>query len=43
MALSYQGEQLKKRVEPLAATIGSTEMVECDVTDAPRSTRCSRI
>lgn len=33
LAFSYQGEQLKKRVEPLAASIGSTEMIECDVTD----------
>ncbi len=33
MAFSYQGEQLKKRVEPLAASIGSSELFECDVTD----------
>ena len=33
MAFSYQGEALKKRVEPLAAEIGVTEMVECDVGD----------
>lgn len=33
LAFSYQGEQLKKRVEPLAASIGATEMVECDVAD----------
>jgi enoyl-[acyl-carrier protein] reductase I len=33
IALSYQGEALKKRVEPLAATIGTTEIVECDVAD----------
>jgi enoyl-[acyl-carrier protein] reductase I len=33
LAFSYQGEQLKKRVEPLAASIGATEMVECDVSD----------
>jgi enoyl-[acyl-carrier protein] reductase I len=31
IAFSYQGEALKKRVEPLAASIGSTLMVECDV------------
>jgi len=31
LAFSYQGEALKKRVEPLLATIGSTIMVECDV------------
>ncbi|SEN07223.1 Enoyl-[acyl-carrier-protein] reductase [NADH] [Pseudorhodobacter antarcticus] len=33
LAFSYQGEQLKKRVEPLAASIGATEMIECDVSD----------
>jgi enoyl-[acyl-carrier protein] reductase I len=31
IAFSYQGEALKKRVEPLAASIGMTQMVECDV------------
>ena len=31
LAFSYQGEALKKRVEPLAASIGMTEMIECDV------------
>lgn len=33
IAFSYQGEALKKRVEPLAASIGMREMVECDVGD----------
>ncbi len=33
MAFSYQGEQLKKRVEPLAASVGSSELIECDVSD----------
>ena len=33
IAFSYQGEALKKRVEPLAAEIGSTFLVECDVTN----------
>jgi enoyl-[acyl-carrier protein] reductase I len=33
LAFSYQGEQLKKRVEPLAASIGATELIECDVSD----------
>lgn len=33
LAFSYQGEQLKKRVEPLAAEIGATQIVECDVAD----------
>src|SRR3546814_415619 len=32
LAFSYQGEALKKRVEPLAAGIGVTTLVECDVT-----------
>ncbi len=31
MAFSYQGEALKKRVQPLIASIGMSEMVECDV------------
>jgi enoyl-[acyl-carrier protein] reductase I len=33
LAFSYQGEALKKRVEPLARSVGSTHMVECDVAD----------
>ena len=33
MAFSYQGEALKKRVEPLIASIGMTEMIACDVAD----------
>jgi enoyl-[acyl-carrier protein] reductase I len=33
MAFSYQGEALKKRVEPLAASIGASELFECDVSD----------
>ena len=35
LAFSYQGEVLKKRVEPLAADIGVTTLVECDVTSGP--------
>ena len=31
IAFSYLGEALKKRVEPLTASIGMTEFVECDV------------
>ena len=31
MAFSYQGGALKKRVEPLIASIGMSEMLECDV------------
>ena len=33
IALSYQGEALKKRVEPLAAELGVDTLVECDVTN----------
>ena len=33
LAFSYQGEALLKRVQPLAAELGSTEIVECDVAD----------
>jgi enoyl-[acyl-carrier protein] reductase I len=33
LAFSYQGEALKKRVEPLAAEAGSDFLVECDVTN----------
>ena len=33
MAFSYQGEALKKRVEPLIASIKMSEMLECDVAD----------
>ncbi|QUS35209.1 enoyl-ACP reductase FabI [Falsirhodobacter algicola] len=31
LAFSYQGDALKKRVEPLIATINSDIMIECDV------------
>ena len=34
MAFTYQGDALKKRVEPLAAEIGSSIVLPCDVTDA---------
>ena len=33
MAFSYQGDALKKRVEPLAAQLGSDFVVPCDVGD----------
>ena len=33
LAFTYQGEALEKRVRPLAASIGSDFLVECDVTD----------
>ena len=32
MAFSYQGEALKKRVGPLAESIGCDTVLECDVT-----------
>jgi len=34
IALTYQGDALKKRVEPLAAELGSKHVLPCDVTDA---------
>jgi enoyl-[acyl-carrier protein] reductase I len=34
LAFSYQGEALKKRVEPLAAQLGSDFVTECDAGDA---------
>ena len=34
VALTYQGEALKKRVVPLAAELGSDVVLPCDVTDA---------
>jgi len=33
LAFSYQGEALKRRVEPLAAELGSDFLIECDVAD----------
>jgi enoyl-[acyl-carrier protein] reductase I len=35
VALTYQGDALKKRVEPLAKEIGSKLVLPCDVTDRP--------
>ena len=34
IALTYQGEALKKRVEPLANEIGSSIIIPCDVADS---------
>jgi enoyl-[acyl-carrier protein] reductase I len=34
LAFTYQGDALKKRVEPLAASVGSAIVLPCDVTDA---------
>lgn len=33
LAFSYQGDALKKRVDPLAAQLGSTIVLPCDVSD----------
>ena len=33
IALTYQGETLKKRVDTLAETINSEILITCDVTD----------
>ncbi|MCA8879764.1 MAG: enoyl-ACP reductase FabI [Rhodobacteraceae bacterium] len=33
LAFSYQGGPLKKRVEPLTAQLGSSLLIECDVTE----------
>ncbi len=35
LAFTYQGEALQKRVEPLAASVGSNLVLPCDVTDEP--------
>ncbi|MBK0398674.1 enoyl-ACP reductase FabI [Limibaculum sp. M0105] len=34
LAFTYQGDALKKRVEPLAESVGSEIVLPCDVTDA---------
>ena len=34
IALTFQGEALKKRVEPLANEIGSNIIIPCDVSDS---------
>ena len=33
LAFTYQGDALKKRVEPLANSLGSDIILPCDVTD----------
>ena len=33
LAFSYQGEALRKRVEPLAASVGANLVIPCDVSD----------
>ena len=36
LAFSYQGESLEKRVRPLAEQLGSTKLIDCDVSDMAR-------
>jgi enoyl-[acyl-carrier protein] reductase I len=36
LAFTFQGEALQKRVEPLAASVGSDLVIPCDVTDEVR-------
>ncbi len=33
LALSYQGDLFRKRAEPLAARLGVTQLIDCDVSD----------
>lgn len=40
IALTYQGETLLKRVEPLAKDLNCTTIVECDVTDGDDVKKC---
>ncbi|MEM8803331.1 MAG: SDR family oxidoreductase, partial [Pseudomonadota bacterium] len=40
LAFSYQGEAFGKRVEPLAASLGATLLVDVDVTDAASMDAC---
>ena len=42
VALTYQGDAIKKRVEPLAAEVGSKLVLPCDVTDEATVELCSR-
>src|SRR5690349_4999826 len=39
LAFTFQGEALQKRVEPLAASVGSKIVLPCDVTDEPSMDR----
>ncbi|WP_026325738.1 enoyl-ACP reductase FabI [Sphingomonas sp. Mn802worker] len=36
LAFSYQGESLEKRVRPLAEQLGSSKLIDCDVSDMTR-------
>ena len=41
LAFSYQGDALKKRVDPLAEQLGSKIVLPCDVSDADSMDNCS--
>ncbi len=43
MAFTYQGEAFGKRVKPLAESIGSKIVIDCDVIQADGGTRCASI
>ena len=43
LAFTYQGEALKKRVLPLAQSVGSDILIPCDVTDASSITKTFEI
>ena len=38
LAFTYQSEALKKRVTPLAMSVGSNHLIECDVGDMRKKT-----
>ena len=40
IALSYQGEAIRKRVSPLSEELNSALVVECDVTKPKALTKC---
>ena len=43
LAFTYQGEALKKRVLPLAQSVGSDILIPCDVTDSSSITKTFEI
>ncbi len=43
LAFTYQGEALKKRVLPLAQSVGSDIVIPCDVTDSSSITKTFEI
>ena len=40
IAFTYQGDALKKRVEPLAESINSDILIPCDVSDSDSMRNC---